>query len=618
MCIAGHHAGLADLGTRNDLTDSFMGRLNRYQKENSGDCGIWRTEIPDEIPTGGENRPGLGNYFYVKMLFSALTDADWLDTEAYFLNRPPVSRTPPLAELLEMLQAYIAPWEKAESEINCRRNRIRNAAIAHAADEPGLFSMTVPTGGGKTISSMAFALHHAVQHGMKRIIYVIPYCSILEQTQNTFESIFGKDNIIAHYSGAEYSSDENREDTRVYSAENWEAPIILTTAVQFFESVYSNRPGKNRKLHNIAQSVIVFDEAQMLPVPFLRPCMAAICELAKNYSCSAVLCTATQPAVEPLLREFYPDCVLRELCPAPGTMYRAFQRVRYVEEGLLSDEELTARLTERRQVLCVVNSRRQAQHLFHLLGEHAGNYHLSTMQIPYDRKWILRQIRDRLLAGQPCRVISTSLIEAGVDLDFPEVYRALAGLDSIIQAGGRCNREGKRTPEESLVHIFSTDAKAPQMLEQNISAAARTLRRCEQADSPEAIRAYFRFLFYTLKDTKQLDEKEILPCAEKLMFRTLSERFHLIEGADHTVYIPVEEGEALLHTLRSSGPNRGIMRQLGQFAVSVRRRYYEELLRAGLLEELSENAGILRDIGIYSRETGLPFEITAQDQAIFI
>ena len=618
MCIAGHHAGLADLGTRNDLTETFMGRVNNAKKGGLEDCGAWRAELPDTIPQGGGNRAGLGNYFYTKMLFSALTDADWLDTEAYFLNQALSVKTIAIDELLKKLNKYIAPWWNTTSEINLRRCKILKSAIEHGNDSPGLFSMTVPTGGGKTVSSMAFALNHAVKHGMRRIIYVIPYCSILEQTQSIFESIFGKENITAHYAGAEFSAREDQEDTRVFSTENWEAPIILTTAVQFFESIYSNKPGKSRKLHNIAKSVIVFDEAQMLPVPFLRPCLASICELVKNYGCSAVLCTATQPAVEGLLREYAPDVPVRELCPEPEQMYQAFRRVSYIDDGELSDEELGERLREHRQVLCVVNSRRQAQALYHALGEKEENFHLSTMMTPYDRRRLLLEIRARLHDGRACRVISTSLIEAGVDVDFPEVYRAIAGLDSIIQSGGRCNREGKRPAEESLVHIFRTSAKAPRMLEQNISAAARILKTYQEADSPAAIHAYFQFLLYTLKDDRQLDEKGILDHVRNLRFKSAAEAFKLIDGADYTIYIPVGEGKDLIQKLRKDGPSRELLRKLGPYAVAVYRQYFAQLCDNGMLETISGNAGILLNPDLYSPETGLPFTISEQSQALFI
>lgn len=617
MCIAGHHAGLADLGTKNDLTETFMGRINHAKKGGLEDCGAWRAELPDTIPQGGENRAGLGTYFYTKMLFSALTDADWLDTEAYFLNQPLSLKTIAIDDLLKKLNMYIAPWWNAESDINLRRCKILKSAIEHGNDSVGLFSMTVPTGGGKTVSSMAFALNHAVKHGMRRIIYVIPYCSILEQTQSIFESIFGKENITAHYSGAEFSARENQEDTRVFSTENWEAPIILTTAVQFFESIYSNKPGKSRKLHNIAKSVIVFDEAQMMPVPFLRPCLASICELVKNYGCSAVLCTATQPAVEGLLHEYAPDAQVRELCPEPEQMYQAFRRVSYLDDGELSDEELAERLRERCQVLCVVNSRRQAQELYHALGENEENFHLSTMMTPYDRRRLLLEIRARLRDGRACRVISTSLIEAGVDVDFPEVYRAIAGLDSIIQSGGRCNREGKRPAEESLVHIFRTDAKAPRILEQNISAATRILKTYQEADSPAAIHAYFQFLLF-LKGDRQLDEKGILDHVRNLRFKSAAEAFKLIDGADYTIYISVGEGKDLIQKLRKDGPSRELLRKLGPYTVAVYRQYFAQLCDNGMLETISGNAGILLNSELYSPETGLPFTISEQSQALFI
>ena len=618
MCIAGHHAGLADLGTKNDLSETFMGRINSAKKGGLEDCGAWRTELSDAIPQGGESRAGLGNYFYTKMLFSALTDADWLDTEAYFLNQPLLLKAIEIDALLKKLNKFIAPWWNAESEINIRRCKILKSAIEHGNDSPGLFSMTVPTGGGKTVSSMAFALNHAVEHGMRRIIYVIPYCSILEQTQSIFEKIFGNENVTAHYSGAEFSTHEGEEDKRVFSAENWEAPIILTTAVQFFESIYSNKPGKSRKLHHIAKSVIVFDEAQMMPVPFLRPCLAAICELVKNYGCSAVLCTATQPAVEGLLREYAPDASVRELCPEPEKMYQAFRRVSYIDDGELSDEELAERLRERHQVLCVVNSRRQAQALYRALGEKEENFHLSTMMTPYDRRRLLREIRARLDDGRACRVISTSLIEAGVDVDFPEVYRALAGLDSVIQSGGRCNREGKRPAEESQVHIFRTSAKAPRMLEQNISAAARILRTYQEADSPAAIHAYFQFLLYTLKDDRQLDEKGILDHVRNLRFKSAAEAFKLIDGADYTIYIPIGEGKDLIQKLREDGPSRDLLRKLGPYTVTVYRQYFAELCGNGMLESISGNAGILLNPDLYSQETGLPFTVSEQSQALFI
>ena len=618
MCIAGHHSGLADCGTRNDLSDTYMSRINRALKGELEDYSAWKKEFSEAPPVGGVNRPGLANYFYTKMLFSSLTDADWLDTEAYYNNHVVSVKNPDISILLENLKEFISPWWDAKSDINLRRCRILQSAIQHGDDAPGLFSMTVPTGGGKTVSSMAFALHHAVRYNKKRIIYVIPYCSILEQTQGVFESIFGKENIITHYAGAEYTHLEVEQSSPAFSAENWEAPIILTTAVQFFESLYSSKPGKNRKLHNIVDSILVFDEAQMLPIPFLKPCLAGICQLVDNYGCSAVLCTATQPALEPLISEFLPGHPTRELCPEPGKMYQDFRRVSYVDDGELSDGELVKQLQSRKQVLCVVNSRRQSQRLYHFMEAEEGTFHLSTMLIPRDRKRILKEVRQRLRNGETCRVISTSLIEAGVDVDFPEVFRALAGLDSIIQAGGRCNREGSRPSEQSIVHIFRTEAAAPKMLEQNISAASRILKRFEYIDAPEAVREYFQFLLYTLKSKAYLDEKDILTDAEKLRFRTVSDHFRLIDGVDFTVYIPIDEGLALVRQLEENGPSRCLLRQLNQYGVGVYRQLFEQLCYKGSVLKISDNAGILLDLELYSPATGLPFEVSEQNRAIFI
>lgn len=614
MCIAGHHAGLADIGTRNDITDTYMARMNRVKTGDIEDFSAWKTEISDDIPEGYSS----ASYYYIKMLFSALTDADWLDTEAYFNSTPleiPVSE---FSILKDKLDKYISPWWNAETDINRRRCRILQSAIEHGSDAPGLFTMTVPTGGGKTVSSMAFALNHAFIHKKTRIIYVIPYCSILEQTRTVFENIFGSDSIIAHYSGAEYTAPETEEGTQIFSAENWEAPIILTTAVQFFESLFSSRPSRNRKLHNIVNSVVIFDEAQMLPVPFLRPCISWISQLVSAFSCSVVLCTATQPALEPLFHEFLPDERITELCPQPEQMYQDFRRVTYCDDGKVSDEELASMIRNNHQALCIVNSRRQAQNLYRMLLGEPGVFHLSTMMTPHDRKKTIRIIRQLLKEGKPCRVISTSLIEAGVDVDFPVVYRSISGLDSIIQAGGRCNREGKRSSAESTVHVFRTEAKAPRMLEQNITVTDSVIKQYELIDSPEAIRKYFQKLLYLVKGKEQLDEREILSCTEKLMFRTVDEKFRMIDGAEYSIYVPLEEGKMLTDELLNNGPNRRLMRKLGEFSVSVYRDFFLRLCESGRIRRVSENAGVLEDLDLYSSELGFPFEVSEQSEALFI
>lgn len=618
LCIAGHHGGLPDIGTRGDLGNTFMGRINRAKAGSLQNYSDWQKYIDDIKPFSPQSFRGLPSYFYIKMLFSALTDADWLDTEAYFSNKEVILHNTEIEELLNRFNSYISSWREPKELINIRRSTILRSVTARAKESPGVFTLTVPTGGGKTITSMAFALNHAAVWKKKRIIYVIPYCSILEQTQKVFEAIFGENNITAHYSGAEYSYEENKEDVRAFSIDNWEGPIILTTAVQFFESLFSNRPGKNRKLHNIADSIIIFDEAQMLPVPYLMPCIAGICQLVDAFHCSVVLCTATQPVLDPIIRSFSKGAKILELCPKSEEYYRDFRRVTYRNEGTLNDEELAGYIKNTEQVLCIVNSRKQAQNLYRKLSGEKGIFHLSTLRIPADRKRAISDIRKRLEKGLKCRVISTSLIEAGVDIDFPEVYRSISGLDSIIQAGGRCNREGKRPKDSSIVHVFHTETKAPRMLEQNIAAAEKVLKEFSEIDSPEAVHEYFQHLLFTLKDEKQLDEKEIISELERLNFNTVSDRFKIIDGDEYTVYIPVGQGLMLIEQLRKNGPSRMLLKKLGQYSSSVHKDYFARLCESGKIEKIADNAGILLDVNLYSPDIGLPFNMSEQDSAIFI
>ncbi len=467
---------------------------------------------------------------------------------------------------------------------------------------------------------MSFALEQAKANSLRRVIYVIPYCSIIEQTQSVFEDIFGPGSIVAHYADVEYETDENKKsgerDKRYLAAENWDAPVILTTTVQFFESLFGNRPSRCRKLHNIANSVIIFDEAQMLPVPFLRPCVAATSELVRNYGCSAVLFTATQPALDPLFAELLPDYLPRELCPRREEMYEQFRRVRFEYAGKLADEALSERLSTEKQVLCIVNRRDQAQALFRLLPEE-GRFHLSTAMCPEDRREKLREIRTRLKAGKPCRVISTSLVEAGVDVDFPIVFRALAGLDSIIQAGGRCNREGMPGVMNGVVYIFESDRPAPKMLAQNISAAKKTLESYEDVASPAAIEAYFCELFAE-KGMAALDAQDILKLCDSptMPFAEVAERFRVIDNSQYTVYIPCAGSEPLFAELERFGPSRALLRKLGKYAVGVYPNHYKDLQKVGALREIAENAAVLEDTRLYSPETGLALTLE-EGQGLF-
>lgn len=613
-CVAGHHRGLPDMGNlTNDSADSptLYGRL---RKAISG--GIPAYEMPLPLPLteapSGYGKDMLANSFIIRMLYSCLVDADYLDTER-FMSSGSVERGTgeALSALLDKLEQYIAPWRNPTSELNKRRCEILKACMDGGAKEKGLFTLTVPTGGGKTVASMSFALRHAVRHGMDRVIYVIPYTSIIEQTADVFRGIFGEENVVEHHSNASYEVGEHGDVTQyrlMRATENWNAPIIVTTAVQFFESLYANRPSKCRKLHSIANSVVIFDEAQMLPTEHLRPCVAAIGALVTRFGASAVLCTATQPVLNDLFRQYAPGVTAKELCPNVPALFDQLRRVSFDRAGALDADVLAEKMSALPQVLCIVNSRKSAQEVYQKLPQE-GSFHLSTLMYPAHRRAVLVEIRQRLKNGLSCRVVSTSLIEAGVDVDFPAVFREMAGLDSILQAAGRCNREGKRKPEESVVTIFEGLSTVPQMLKVNIGAAKETLRNGVDPAASETVERYFR-AYRSLAGTK-LDKADVVSAFEKgisgcsLPFRTVAERFHLIDDASKTIYIPIGEGAELVRRLQDGIRSRELFRKLGQYGVSVYEKHFKALLASGSIELVDEDNAILLDDGLYDRIIGL-------------
>lgn len=627
FAISGHHGGLPDGGGRGDAagTGTFWGRINRASQRNLEDYHAWQSEF--SLPHA--NTPAfagtrLEGMFFTRMLFSCLVDADYTDTGAFMDNSPylPASSSS-MEELWRRLETYVSGWFPPKGALNMQRCVILEQCMSAGAQYgPGLFALTVPTGGGKTVASLSFALAQAKARRMKRIVYVIPYTSIIEQTAQIFREILGDENVLEFHSGVQFdqqeddaSSPETAPLTR--SVETWDVPVIVTTAVQFFESLYACQPSKCRKLHNLAQSVLIFDEAQMLPLPYLRPCVWAIAQLVRHYGASAVLCTATQPALDPIFQEFAPEIPIREICPMAEAHWESFRRVSFQQAGTLSWMDLAARLQQQEQVLCVVNTRRAAREVFHQLSG-PGNFHLSTLMYPAHRRRILDEIRRRLRDGLPCRVVSTSLIEAGVDVDFPAVYRELSGLDSILQAAGRCNREGKRPPEDSIVTIFQGEDPPPRLFETSIGAGKIVLDHCQDVSSRAAIHTYFSTLL-DLKGAEAQDAHHILPLMESefFPFRTVAERFHLIESPTTTVYLPLEEGAGLVELLRSGQYSRTLYRRLGQYGVSVYPQHLAALEQAGALEHLEDGSVVLRDIGLYTQTTGLTLEPSGGN-ALFI
>lgn len=611
-CVAGHHGGLPNWGNSTDMPGdgTFIGRLRK------GKAGIpayeWKGTLESGIPM-----PNMQDMFsqslWTRMLYSCLVDADYLDTEAFMspAERPEYDSLP---ELLQRLNAYIAPWFPAKNQLNEYRCQILSRCLDTASSPRGIYSLTVPTGSGKTVSSLAFALRHAVENGLERVIYVIPYTSIIEQNAKVFRDILGDRNVIEHHCNAQFDGDEecSRQNLRQrLASENWDAPVIVTTAVQFFESLYSNLPSKCRKLHNIANSVIIFDEAQMIPGSQLKPCVGVIANLVAHFRATAVLCTATQPVLEDLIRDFCPNLSVTEICPQTKEIYRQFRRVTYQNGGKLSNAELAEKLTRQNQVLCIVNTRKMAQDVFELLPAE-GAFHLSTLMYPRHRTEVLQQIRQRLQSGLVCRVVSTSLIEAGVDVDFPSVYRQITGLDSLIQAAGRCNREGKRPVQESIVTYFEGEQPAPLLQQVNIGAAREVLRRSPDVDDAETMRQYFAAWRSLVGDN--LDKSDVVRHLKSgihgcmLPFKTVAENFHMIDQNTKTVYIPIGSGAEVCQRVADGIADRQDYRRAGQYSVNLYEQHFQSLVALGDIRLVDAGSGILTNPALYHPETGLSLQ----------
>lgn len=624
FCIVGHHGGMPNQGTNVD--DAYKGTLiARLKKSELPDYSAYQTEVSAPIlPMSDLVRQvgvsPLAAMMYTWMLFSCLVDADFLDTERFMaggeVGREGFASMETLLERLtrSLKEKFSAPKKEEERQtfdtpINRKRGELLRESIAAGEAAAGnLYRMTVPTGGGKTISSLAFALHYAIHAKRKRrrIIYVIPYTSIIEQNAAVFRALLGEDSVVEHHQNVAYDdtadSDMNR---RRLATENWDAPLIVTTSVQFFESLFSNRPSKCRKLHNLAESIVIFDEAQMLPLNYLRPSMAAIEELVRHYDCTAVLCTATQP---PLEQFFSADMRPIEICPAVMENAALFRRTHIELCGeTMTEEAIAEELASYEQVLCIVNVKKTAQRLFDLLSEEDGVYHLSTNLYPVHREKVLAEIRKRLRQGKSCRVLSTSLVEAGVDLDFPCVYREINGLDSIVQAAGRCNREGT-IEAGGTVKVFSL-GKIVQSA-QLPAGITKLVAREYGADlaNPLAIARYFREL-YDLSGGAWLDKKGIMEKTEKYDFADIANEFRIIEDQTRSIFIPdTKEACGLLARLERGERSRALLRQAGRYMVQVydgQGSPFALLSAQGKLRMIDDELAVLIDLSAYDANKGL-------------
>lgn len=623
MAVAGHHSGLLNGGNAKIAGEgTFFGRLHKeiptYEKW-KGEISPGRVQLP-EFCLAGAN-PGFTMSFFIRMIYSCLVDADYLDTEKFMTSGSVVRGSDVSgAELSERFRDYISAWvnrtafdSERQKQICEKRTKILLNCMERGKQfERGIYTLTVPTGGGKTTASLGFALEHLQRHKMQRIIYVIPYTSIIDQNAAVFRDILGEDYVLEHHSGLLYELEEESPESsygKALATENWDKPVIVTTAVQFFESLYASKSSKCRKLHNIANSVIIFDEAQTIPTAYLEPCVAAMAELSAHYRSTVVLCTATQPALDSIFAKYLQDSKIREICDEVRDTFAWFRRTAISYAGTLSLEELCGALAQKKQVLCIVNRRRTAQEMYERLKEE-GTYCLTTLLYPAARRRKIADIKERLEAGLPCRVIATSLIEAGVDVDFPEVYREEAGLDSVIQAAGRCNREGKHPAEESVVSVFGLDGSKASYLAQNIAAFQWMREKFEDVGDLNAISGYFRF-YRELLGQENLDTKGIMDMFLRgwngniFPFREAAQQFHLIENETTAVYIPMEEGAALVEQLVRGAYSRNTFRQLGQFSVNVYPNHLKALLESGCVKQLEGEVYVLHDLTQYRDDIGL-------------
>ena len=652
FCIAGHHAGLANGNGEGDNRRTLKQRLAlQFGADIPALDNFWQQEIklPQNLSApplkADAHHPFFSYAFFTRMLYSCLVDADYLDTEAFYSNleNKAVERGgyPGLNALRHNFNQFINNFrrriaqasEQTEAEKrNATLNRLRSEILEHAVEQAtqpqGLFTLTVPTGGGKTFTSMAFALEHAKRHDMRRVIYVIPFTSIIEQNAAEFRKAFGElgeQAVLEHHSTFDDGKMQNEatKDKLRLASENWDAPIVVTTAVQFFESLFADRSSRCRRLHNIAGSVIILDEAQMLPLNLLLPIMQAIKELAQNYRCSVVMCTATQPAVQ-AENGFYRGFEnVREIAPKPTALFDKLRRTTVQHIGTQTDADLLAKLGEYPQMLVIVNNRRHARSLYDQAKHLDGTFHLTTLMCAKHRSQKLDEIRGRLKNGEPCRVIATSLIEAGVDVDFPLVMRAEAGLDSVAQAAGRCNREGKRLPENSFVWIFVPEEQWKAPPELATQAAVMRLTADSFSDdllSTQAVAAYFAEL-YQLKGS-ELDNKKILKMHNDtgqsldFPFQTIADKFRMIESHMQPLIIPFDnEAESLISSLYHADHIGGLLRKLQAYTVQIPEKALAALYKAGRIEPINEkNFGkqfyTLIGLDLYDEVAGLSWEDT--------
>lgn len=616
MPIAGHHAGLYDWMDYEELKHK---------------------NIPEDIDT---NDPGsevakMGclpapkyRHHLIRMLFSSLVDADYLDTEGFM--KPKQSKERRRGDSLKVLQKsldiYLDNLTKrtADTPVNRIRERVQQQCRDTMALSSGFYSLTVPTGGGKTLSSMVWAIGHALANGKKRIIIAIPYTSIITQTAEVLRGIFGTNNVVEHHSAVNIKDEygTNNDYSMKLATENWDSPIVITTNVQLFESMYASRPSKCRKLHNLCNSVLILDEVQALPVGHLQPIVDALKAYQKYFGLSVMFTTASMPALKGKYRGVSPKVILDgidniiEIIPDSFQLHDHLRRANiHFDTESSNYDAIAERLLQHPRVLCIVNTRRDAHEIFSRLPQDGVTIHLSKMMCPAH----IRQQFERLKKALKCpgngivRVVSTQLIEAGVDIDFPVVYRQEAGLDSVLQAAGRCNREGILPMGTTYVFSLTKERALPPGHLSRTADACKRLRITPEKDcfAPELMSKYFIQLYGR---TQSFDEgpgqetdliKRLLSHPGAISFATAAQKFKLISDDSVNVIVNWEKSPELIRDLKEKGISKTLLSQLAHYAVAVRKPDFDRLLKGAFVEEISVGIWYMSDKEQYLPDVGL-------------
>ena len=608
--IAGHHRGLYD----------YCEYIKETKREIPKDV-TKETAIPLQFPKLPKMEP-YDLHHLVRMLFSCLVDADSLDTEAFM--EPELAKLrgchTSMPKLLKMLETHLQELKtnSLDTEVNNIRNYVQEQCVKASQGEGGFYSLTVPTGGGKTLASVLWALHHAVENNLQRIIIAIPYTSIIVQTAATLKRIFGENNVLEHHSNINPDDIKGKElcERLQLATENWDYPIVVTTNVQLFESLFSNKRSDCRKLHNIVKSVIILDEVQTLPLGFYKPIVHTLNTLQRVFGTSILFTTASQPILSGRIEGANPrasfDALqsVREIIPQEALLHEKLRRVELqFMEGAKTYDEIAEELVKHHRVLCIVNTRRDAKEIYDRLPKEGIRLHLSRMMCPAHVSATIEQVKNALKTGthQPIRVIATQLIEAGVDIDFPVVFRQEAGLDSILQAAGRCNREGKQDVCTTYIFSLGMEHPLPRGFISQSNSARLNMGKNHDWFAPLAMTCYFKQLHSRIDNFDEKQMQELL-YKRKCEFEEAARQFRLIDDQTTSVFVNWNGSIQLYQELLSQGPSYHLMKKLSQYSVNMRKRDFEKLQSIGAVDEPFENIYAITNPNFYKVDTGLSLD----------